>query len=75
MQKSVTYSELLADSLWNLPKSVKNVVNKVISAYAKKQRYHKTMDELYKLDDNVLRDLGIARYEIPVFAHRSVYGN
>lgn len=74
MQKGVTYSELLADNLWNLPKIVKETVRKVVSAYVKRQSYHKTMDELYKLDDRTLRDLGIARYEIPVIARKNAYG-
>lgn len=50
------------------------MLKKMIAAYRKNRLYRATYNELYKLTDKELDDIGIVRYEIASIAKETAYG-
>jgi uncharacterized protein YjiS (DUF1127 family) len=52
-----------------------NLISDAKAAYAKRRIYVQTVEELNKLTDRELSDLGISRLSINDLAHEAAYGN
>ncbi len=55
--------------------AVSNVFNGLLESYRMSREFQATFDELDRLSDEDLADIGINRYDITRIAHDAVYGD